>query len=105
MQKQTVYIGREGNRDSNIGDQTRAVEFEGEQLAKARNGDTRGTTKMLYRTAKGFVIHVKNWSRWAGESTSSELVGPVDEKELSDKFPELARKADLEVPASLDEVL
>lgn len=101
----TIMVGKRGNKESSIGDQRREVEFEGEKLTSVSNGDTRGMTKTLYDTPKGYIVHIKDWSNWVGEITRLHIEGPFDQKELSEKFPKLAREADLEVPASLEDVL
>lgn len=75
MKSITVLIGSvETTSSGQYRDHTRRVEFEGEHLGELKEGDTRGTTESLYRTADGRLLaHVEAWSQWQGEVTTYTL--------------------------------
>jgi hypothetical protein len=106
----TVQVGNEYFDDSTgapTGDDLRTVEFTGikhaeEDASRQKDG---GTDLTLYEVEDGYIVHTRSWSKWQGTTTTQKLKGPFDAKELSDRFPSLARKAGVEVPANLDEVL
>ena len=99
-----------------VQDNTRPVEFEGEELAKVsdygtgRDGkptDTRGTKETLYKTPDGrLVVYVENWSRWQGEPNTYDLL-EVTETDLqpNGRFETLGREAGYGRPLTLDEAL
>jgi hypothetical protein len=115
MDKIKVLVGRveylQDGRESS--DQTRAVEFAGELLAKlqlfgshkGRPTDTRGTDQALYGAEDGrLVVHVRDWSNWQGEPTeyalldvTAEDLGPMGD------YAELGEAAGMGRALTLDE--
>jgi hypothetical protein len=91
-------------------DDTRPVEFEGEELASVTDfigGDTRGVTETLYKTEDGdLAVHIEDWSRWQGEPTTYCLQA-VSEEDLGPggRFEKLGRKAGMGRPLTLEEAL
>ncbi|HIQ01889.1 MAG TPA: hypothetical protein EYH30_07135 [Anaerolineales bacterium] len=98
-----------------VQDNTREVQFEGEELArrteygyhKGNITDTRGVTETLYRTEDGrLIIHVEDWRRRQGEPTTYSLF-EVTEKDLGigGRFEALGREAGFGRPLTIDEAL
>ena len=98
-------------------DNTREVQFKGEELAARteygyndRTGsitDTRGTTETLYKTDDGrLVAHVEDWSRWQNEPTTYTL-HEITEADLqpNGRFETLGTEAGFGRPLTLDEAL
>jgi hypothetical protein len=52
-----------------------------------------------------YLVHLHSWSCWQGTTETKRLAGPIDAKALTDKHPQLAKGAGVDVAASLDEVL
>jgi len=116
MDRIRLHIGSVVSGGIGTNDNRRDVEFVGEELARRTEydikddgsvSDSRGTTETLYRTADGrYVVHVKDWSYWQGETTTYRLV-EVDAKDLDvgGRFEELGREAGIARPLTLDEAL
>ena len=100
-----------------VQDNTREVEFVGEELASRmeydydyRRGsitDLRGVTETLYKTEDGrYIVHVKDWSRWVNEPTRHSLLEVTeDDLGVNGRFEALGREAGMGQPLTLDEVL
>ena len=98
-----------------VQDNTREVQFEGEELAKRTEygfhkgniTDARGVTETLYRTADGrLVVHIEDWSRWQGEPTTYTLVEVTEEDlQVGGRFEALGQEAGFGRPLTLDEAL
>lgn len=98
-------------------DDTREVEFAGEELASRteygfsdRTGgitDTRGVTETLYRTGDDkLVVHVKDWSRWQGEPNTYSLHEVTEaDLQVGGQFEALGARAGYGRPLTLDEAL
>ena len=111
-----VYIGSVQASSGGLTlDTTKAVEFQGEQIAqynepgthKGNVTDTRGVKQTLYRTADGrLVAHVEDWSHWQGEPTCYSLyaVEPSD-LQPGGRFETLGDVAGYGRPLTLDEAL
>ena len=95
----------------------RDVQFHARKLQelKTRSG-TETTEKKLFELPKGeipegsgpdekYIVHTCGYSRWQGTSTRKRIHGPVSAEDLTDKWPELAKEADISVPVSLDAVI
>lgn len=117
METIKVLIGRVVSGNNIHQDDTRQVEFTGEEMAqivtygKDRNGggitDTRGTTETLYKTDDDrLIVHVNHWSRWQGEPDVYLLL-PVTEDDLkpTGKFERLGKEAGYSRPLTLDEAI
>jgi hypothetical protein len=105
MEQHTIKKGTVYNRNPGIDDETVDVEFTGEKLGSRSTGDTRGTTKTLYKTEDGdFILHVKNWSNWQGENTKHDILRETKEG-LRKDHPKLAQEVGVIDALSLDEVL
>lgn len=96
----------------------RTVTFQARKLEEktwSRSRKESGTDKTLYRLAPSelegrkaegpYLVFAVSESRWVGTRTTKELKGPYSASELSEEYPNLARKARIEVPADLEEVL
>ncbi len=118
METVKLYIGSI-QRSSNAftKDNTRPVEFLGEQLATRREfgysdrtgglTDTRGVDQTLYKTDDGrLLVHVEDWSRWQGEPTTYSL-REVTEADLgvNGEFEALGREVGYGRALTLDEAL
>ena len=117
MEKVTVSIGSVvAGSGGFTQDDTRKVEFVGEQLATrteygtGRGGgvtDSRGATETLYETEDGrLVVHVEDWSHWQGEPNTYSLV-EVTEADLQPggRFEQLGYESGYGRPLTLDEAL
>ena len=116
METVKLWIGTEQHmRDGRVQDQTRPVEFVGEELAertefgqhKGSPTDTRGITETLYQIEGGrLVVYVKEWSRWQGEANHYALQ-EVTEEDLgaNGHFEALGREAGFGRSLTLDEAL
>jgi hypothetical protein len=117
METIKLYLGcvQSGNGGI-VQDNSRPVEFIGEELAgltnygTGRNGgvtDTRGVTQTLYRTEEGdLVVHIKDWSRWQGEPTTYDLVAVTEEGlQPGGQYEALGREAGMGRPLTLQEAL
>jgi len=118
MEKITVRIGSVvGMSSGRTQDDTRQVEFVGEELATQRTyglsdrtgnlTDTRGVDETLYKTEnERLVVHVKEWSHWQGEPNRYYLV-EVSEDDLgvNGRFEALGAEAGFGRPLTLDEAL
>jgi len=111
-----ILVGSIVTKNAMKADGTRAVEFEGEEVAEllqlgiGRDGaptDTRGTTSVLYRTDDGRLIaHIEDWSRWGGEPTTFTLHEVTEaDLQVGGKFENLGRWAGYGRPLTLDEGL
>ena len=100
------------------GDYRRVYHFGGRQIGFTRNydgarsRDDRGTDKILYEIGEdSYVVFVKEWSRWQGESDFSRFYSENPEsqkatiisgRQVADLFPDLTNEAGLEFPIELD---
>jgi hypothetical protein len=116
MEKQQVWIGTVVATSGGITqDATRQVEFVADKLGARteydydgeRLTDTRGVTETLYRTEDDrLVVHVKDWSHWAGEPTTYSLHEVVAEDlQPGGDFEALGAECGFGRPLTLDEVL
>jgi len=117
MEKIKLYMGRvQAGNGGVVRDDTRPVEFTGEELAsltnygRGRNGgvtDTRGVTETLYRTEEDeLVVHVKDWSHWQGEPDTYDLVAVTEEDlQPGGQYEALGREAGMGRPLTLQEAL
>lgn len=120
MDRFKVTIG-EQHYDGSTGTPTkntyRDVEFEGEKLAerKMNSVNDSGNDKTLFKVAEDdlpqdcapeecYLVHVYSWSRWQGVSSRRYLDGPMDPHTLTDEHPQLARKANVDETARLEDV-
>jgi len=115
VEQQTVQIGSitVGN-SGQTSDTRRDVAFSAEELGqysepgthKGHVTDSRGVNQSLYRTADDrLIVHVEDWSHWAGEPTSYALV-EVTEKTLTSRYVGLAQACGFDVtPLTLDQGL
>lgn len=106
-----VYVGSRSTTQSGMPvDHVRPVEFDGKKLASLTDyyggGDSRGRTETLYQVDDRYVVHVRDWSNWQGETTVLNLV-EITEKDLDvgGEFEELGREAGLARSLTLDEAL
>jgi hypothetical protein len=118
MEKVSVLVGSVVAANNGfVQDNTREVEFVGEQLGSRteygyseRSGgltDTRGVTQTLYKTEDGrLIVHVKDWSRWQGEPTTYHLQ-EVSEADLGvgGDFEALGQECGFGRPLTLEEAL
>ena len=92
-------------------EQLRTVEFEGEKLAETdwnpslQNSGHNRTLFLVDREEGQFVVHDVFSSQWQGTSSTYKIKGPYAAAEVSEKWPDLASKAGIEVPKSLDKAL
>jgi len=96
-------------------DNTKMVEFEGEELGSnvefgyegGNLTNSRGVKETLYRAKDGrLLVHIKDWSHWQGEPTRYFL-REVSEGDLGPRgdFAFLGAKSGYSRPLSLDEAL
>jgi len=119
MNQITVTIGRVVSigSSSRQQDDTREVQFEGEQLAihtdygsnprSGRPTDTIGVTRTLYRAQDGrYLVYIEDWSHWVGSTNTYQLV-EVKQADLGPTGPYalLGQEAGLSRPLTLDEAL
>jgi len=117
METIKVFVGSvvSGNAGQ-TNDTTRAVEFEGEELASYHAygykdsgavDDTRGEKQTLYRASDGrLIVHVKDWSHWQGEPTTYTLFEvSADDLGPNGAFELLGLEAGMGRPLTLDEAL
>jgi len=117
MEKITVRIGSVvGMSSGQTQDNTRQVEFVGEELASRREygfsnqgnlTDTRGVDETLYKTEdEQLVVHVEEWSHWQGEPNHYYLVEVTeDDLGVNGRFEALGAEAGFGRPLTLDESL
>jgi hypothetical protein len=92
-------------------EQLRSVQFEGEKLAETdwnpslQNSGHCRTLFLVDREEGQFVVHDVFSSQWQGTNSRYKIMGPFTAEEVSDKWPDLASKAGIEVPKSLDKAL
>ena len=107
----TVESGRGGISQDN----TRLVEFEGEELGSTsefgyegdRLTNSRGVKETLYRARDGrLLVHICDWSHWQGEPTRFSL-REISEDDLGPRgeFAFLGAEAGFGRPLTLDEAL
>lgn len=91
----------------------RPVEFQGEKLAYhsfyTGDDDIRGVNQTLYKTPEGrLIVHIKDWSRYQGETDTYSLVeitSPEEELGPEGEFWQLGQEAGYGRPLTLDEAL
>jgi len=118
MEKITVRIGSVvGMSSGRTLDDTREVEFVGEELATRRTyglsdrtgglTDTRGVDETLYKAEDGrYIVYVEEWSHWQGEPNHYHLVEVTeDDLGVNGRFEALGAEAGFGRPLTLDEAL
>jgi len=118
VDKITVLIGSVvGGSSGQVNDDTRKVEFVGEEVATRtewgisdKTGgiiDTRGVDETLYKTDDDrLVVHVKDWSYWQGEPTVYSI-HEVTKNDLcvDGRYAALGAEAGYGRPLTLDEAV
>jgi len=107
MSKQEVKVGTVSDQ----ADYRRVVRFTGAELASvttrqgARSRDDRGQTYTLYAVpgGGGYRVHLREWSRWQGETDDYSLTAVLDLEQVQDQYPALANASGLGQIVDLDE--
>ena len=106
MSKQEVKVGTVSDQ----ADYRRVVRFTGAELASvttrqgARSRDDRGQTYTLYAVpGGGYRVHLREWSRWQGETDDYSLSAVLNLDLLQRQYPALANAAGLIQIVDLDE--
>lgn len=107
MKEITLKVGKfaPGGPSNGGFSDTKKVKFEGEELARYRQGDNRGTDKFLYRAKDGrLLLYVHDFNNWQGK-TNTKTLDEVTEDEVIENHPQLAQRSGIKETWELDEVL